>query len=224
MQVRHVFSLAIITLIAVLHFAVQWFAWKVHLVEIPIGSSVLGPPGDYLWTVCSWPMFEIVPRRVQHLHFFAILLFNSFTWGAAVVGGVTASRRFAQFVLNRRRKKRAEAGCRETAIRTAPPTRMERIIELNAQLNLKRITEDEYRSIRKAIMREQDPEPDVVRPTLAANVAVTYSVPAKARGADHVAWIDNPPRGFVRKHSENQALRLERDETPLPTRRVVRRD
>jgi hypothetical protein len=223
MQVRHVFSLAVITLIAVLHFAVQWFAWKVHLFEIPMGSSVLGPPGDYLWTVCSWPMFEIVPRRVQHLHFLAILLANSFTWGAVIVGGVTASRRFAQFVLHRRRKKRAEASCREAGIRTAPPTRMERIIELNAQLNLKRITEDEYRAMRKAIMREQEPEPDVFRPTLAPNVAVTYSIPAEARGADHVAWIDNPPRGVTGKRPQNQTFRLERDETPLPTRRVGRK-
>lgn len=216
MRIRHFFSLAAIALIAILHFTVQWFAWKVHLFEIPMGDSPLGPPADYLWKVCSWPMFEIIPRRVQHLHFLATLLANSVIWGAAFVGGATGSWRLGRFLLNRGTKKRAEAASREAAIRTTPPTRLERIIELNALLNLKRITEDEYRAMRKAIMREHEPEPDVVRPTLARNAAVTYSVPAEASGAEHVAWIDEIPGGVTRKRVTKQTIRRERGEAPLP--------
>ena len=223
MRVRHFFKLAVIILVAFLHFAVQWYAWKVHRFEIPIGDSVLGPPADYLWRVCSWPMFDIVSRRVQHLHFLAILLANSFTWGVAFVGAATACRRFAELVLKRTRKKRAESASQRAAIRTSPPTRVERIIELNSMLNRKRITEEEYRAMRKGIMRERDPEPDSVRPHLAANTAVTYSVPADVNGAAHVAWLDDLPQGVRKNRAAEEEPRRERATIP-PTSRPAGRD
>jgi hypothetical protein len=164
-----------------------------------MGDSLLGPPADYLWKVCSWPLFHIVSRRVQHLHFLAILLANSFAWGAALVGGMTVVGRFGQRSLNRRRKKRADSTPEQSTIRTSPPTRLERIIQLNSLLNRRRITEEEYRAMRKAIMREHEPEPDAAGLRLAPNAAVTYSVPADANGAEHVAWLDEPRRAR-RKH------------------------
>jgi len=192
MQVRHFISLALILLVATGHFTAQWYAWKVHLFEIPLDSTLLAPPGDYLWKAASWPMFYVVSRRTQHLHFLAILLANSLTWGAILVGTATSVLRAVARVRMRRRRKHAAALTEPEAIRTAPPTRMERIIELNSMLNRKRITEEEYRVMRAAIMREQDPEPE---PGGLRVTAVTYTVPANVKGAQHVAWLEEPPPG-----------------------------
>jgi hypothetical protein len=205
MQVRHFFTLAAILLVAILHFAVQWYAWKVHLFEIPLGDSLLGPPADYLWKVSSWPLFHIVSGRTQHLHFLAVLLGNSLAWGAAFTAATTSVWRLAQRVRNRRRKQRAEALAAKPPIKTTPPTRVERIIELNSLLNRRRITEEEYRVMRKAIMREQEPEPDAVGSRVIPNTAVTYTVPPD--GAQHVAWLDEVPRGARKRRGEARNAR-----------------
>lgn len=223
MRVRHFFSLLLILLVATLHFAVQWYAWKVHLFEIPLEGSLLGPPADYLWKFVSWPMFWIVSRRIQHLHFLATLLANSFFWGAAVVFAATAFWRFVERALNRRRRKRFDAASQKSRVRTSPPTRLERIIELNSLFNRRRITEEEYREMRKAIMREHDPQPDSVRPRLASEAAVTYSVPTGADGAAHVAWLDEIPRGSRKEPVAKQDVRHER-KTIRPADRSTERD
>lgn len=221
MSVRHLFSLAAVLFIATLHFAAQWYAWKVHLFEIPMGDSLLGPPADYLWKTLSWPTFQVVSRRIQHLHFLAVLVANSLAWGAAFVGAVTLFCRFVERVLNRRRRKRFDAASQQSPVRTSPPTRLERIIELNSLFNRRRISEEEYREMRKAIMRERDPQPDSLRALPLSNVAVTYSVPADDNAA-HVAWLDEVPRGEKKKRPAKQETGAKRRTISPPTRATGR--
>lgn len=213
MQVRHFFSLATILLVAFLHFGLQWYAWKVHRFEIPLENSLLAPPADYLWKVCSWPMFHIMPRRNQHLNFLPVLMMNSLAWGAAFLVGTTSVWRLGARVRMRRRKKHASSLTEAAPIRTAPPTRLERVIELNAMLNRRRITEEEYRGMRAAIMRENDPDPEPVGLRV---TPVTYTVPPDITGADHVAWLDEAPRSAQGKHADKRGARRERS---VPARR-----
>jgi hypothetical protein len=222
MQIRHFVSLAFILLIAILHFAVQWFAWKVHRFEIPLGDSLLAPPADYLWKVCAWPLFHLVSRRIQHLHFLAILIANSLAWGTAFVAAATSVWKFGEKARKRRRKKRADAALQQSPVRTSPPTRVERIIELNSMLNRKRITEEEYRTMRLAIMREHEPEPDSIGSRAVPNAAVNYVVPVDVSGAEHVAWLDETPRGVQKRRDAKRDAGRERN-APPPTRRTVAR-
>lgn len=70
---------------AVAHFVVQWLGWKIHLHEVVPAAGSLVPAGDTLWNLCSFPLFTLLPRRIQHLHFFEMLIANSLVWGAAAV-------------------------------------------------------------------------------------------------------------------------------------------
>jgi hypothetical protein len=139
---------------------------------------------------------------------------NSLAWGAAFLVGTTSVWRLGARVRMRRRKKRASSLTEAAPIRTAPPTKLERVIELNAMLNRRRITEEEYRGMRAAIMREHDPDPEPVGVRV---TPVTYTVPPDITGAHHVAWLDEPPREARGKDADKRGARRERSVPARPS-------
>ena len=86
MRMRDALYGAAVLLVGIVHFALQWLGWKEHLEEAALQSGLLAllPEGS-LWPVLSFPLFTWVPRRLQYLHFFSLLVVNSLLWAGAVV-------------------------------------------------------------------------------------------------------------------------------------------
>jgi len=89
MRIRDLIRFGIFLGVACLHFWFEWYGWKVHLREIPPPADL----GDRLWQVLSFPLFTVVRRRTQHLHFYELMLLNSALWGVAVTALVSMALR-----------------------------------------------------------------------------------------------------------------------------------
>jgi uncharacterized membrane protein len=85
MRLRDVFVGTVVLCIATAHFMLQWFGWKLHIGEVSMQGSLLAPPHDYLWSLSSFPVFSVVPRRMQYHYFITLLLANSLLWGIVIV-------------------------------------------------------------------------------------------------------------------------------------------
>ena len=81
MKIRDLLRLAVFVVGSFLHLYLEWYGWKIHLGEF----SPPGDLGDRLWQVLSFPLFTLLSRRIQTLHFYELLLLNSVLWGAALV-------------------------------------------------------------------------------------------------------------------------------------------
>jgi hypothetical protein len=80
MKIRDLIRFVVLVVGFFLHLSFQWYAWKIHLGEIPRPGDI----GDELWQVLSFPLFTVLSRRMAQLHFYELLLFNSALWGAAL--------------------------------------------------------------------------------------------------------------------------------------------
>jgi hypothetical protein len=154
MRMRDLLTSGVFLAVLVLHFGTQWYAWKVHLKEVPVEDRVVDSSGDSLWRVCSFPVFAIVPRRTQNLRFFELLAANSMLWSIVLSWCVYTS-------LRRLRKPRR--GARQRVGRASPaplkpsaaaPTRTDRLVELKRLRDQGLITREEYQQQRTAILTD----------------------------------------------------------------------
>lgn len=63
------------------HGTLSQLAWRVYLDELPPQPLI----GHESWDTLSFPVFHVVPRRIQHLYFRELMFLNSACWGLAAV-------------------------------------------------------------------------------------------------------------------------------------------
>ncbi len=148
MRLRDLVSSGIFLLVAVGHFAAQWYGWKQHLAGAG-GVAVSGDPSAW-WHTCSFPLFALVPGRYHHVHFFELLVANSVIWGLAGAW-------LAHKLQPRRRRpqpRRARPGQGPARPQTAPVARTatDRMLELKRMRDQGEISLEEYQRQRANIM------------------------------------------------------------------------
>lgn len=145
MRLSDLLTSGVFLLVALLHFGLQWYGWKIHLGEIP---TVAEWQGDQVWRVFSFPLFALLSRRVQHLHFFEVLVANSVLWGAVLVWGTKAWLGIVRRATGRTRASR-------TRLHSSVPLRTEtdRLVELKKLFDQGLISGDEYQRKRDMILR-----------------------------------------------------------------------
>ena len=143
MRLRDLVSSGIFLLVAVGHFAAQWYGWKQHLAGMQ-SVPVTGDPSGW-WHTCSFPLFVLVPGRYHHLHFFALLVANSVVWGLAGA--------WLAHMLQRRRRPRRRGQRLGTLHPKAPAARTttDRILELKRRRDQGEISAEEYQRQRASI-------------------------------------------------------------------------
>lgn len=142
MRLRDLFVGVAVLCVAMIHFILQWVAWKVHLGEVVLQGSVLGSSPESLWSILSFPVFTLVPRSKQFLYFSSLLLANSVVWGLVVVYG---SSLMGRMVTRRFRKRRAGRP-------VAPLTQAEQIAELRWLAERGLISVEQYQLRREVIL------------------------------------------------------------------------
>ena len=150
MRLRDLVSSGIFVLVAVGHFAAQWYGWKQHLAS---GGSVgvAGDPSAW-WHTCSFPLFVLVPGRYHHLHFFELLTANSVVWGLAgawLAHKLQPRRRRPQ---PRRARSGQGLGAPPPRAVPVPRTATDRIVELKRMRDQGEISHEEYQRQRASIV------------------------------------------------------------------------
>ena len=142
MRIRDIVTSGVWLLAFAVHFGLQWYGWKAHIEEIPFAN------GEWLWTHCSFPLFVVISRRIQNLHFFEILVANSALW-ATVAAWTT---HVAQRVMHRPKRRRPSSVAVKAKAAVADITPADRLVELRRMLDQGRISREEYQAKREAIL------------------------------------------------------------------------
>ncbi|HVN86058.1 MAG TPA: hypothetical protein VMW17_14560 [Candidatus Binatia bacterium] len=127
-----------------LHFAAQWFGWKTHIGEIALAN------GESLWNAYSYPLFVLVPRRIQNLHFFELLVANSVLWAT----GAAWLAHLAQRVIHRIRRLGPAAPAAKSTASATERTRADRLVELKRMVDHGQISREEYQKQRQSILAQ----------------------------------------------------------------------
>jgi hypothetical protein len=150
MRLRDLVSSGIFLLVAVVHFAAQWYGWKQHLAGTG-GVVVTGNPSAW-WHILSFPLFVFVPGRYHHLHFFELLAVNSVVWGLAGAW-------LAHKLQPRRRRPRPRRvrpgqgpGAAQPRAATVAHTTTDRMLELKRMRDQGEISPEEYQRQRANIL------------------------------------------------------------------------
>jgi hypothetical protein len=149
MRLRDVITSALFVAAASAHFALQWYGWKLHIGEIPSAPHLFAS-SESLWDVCSFPLFAIVSRRVQNLHFIELLLANSAIWGGVLSWLAYGIARIGGRV---GRSRPAVAAAKVVGSATGR-TGADRLVELKRMLDQGLISGDEYQRKRAAILTD----------------------------------------------------------------------
>jgi hypothetical protein len=96
MSLRNLVRLVVFCVVLVGHYLGGLTSWRVHIGEIP--RTPLFAAGAWEWL--SFPLFDVVPHRIQHVYFRETLVANSFLWALATAW-------LLDFVLPVRRRSRA---------------------------------------------------------------------------------------------------------------------
>ncbi len=153
MRMRDLVTSGVFLAVLVVHFGVQWYAWKVHIEAVSVEERVVDSEGDSWWGVCSFPLFVLVPRRTQNLHFHELLVANSVLWAVVLSWVIYGS-------LRRWSKPRGRVRQRVGAIVAVPKppaaaqTRTDRLVELKRLRDQGLITLEEYQQRRTTILTE----------------------------------------------------------------------
>lgn len=142
MRMRDALLGAAVLLVAVVHFALQWLGWKEHVEQVTLQNGLLGllPKGS-LWPTLSFPLFTFVPRHLQYLYFFSLLVVNSLIWALAVVLAGSFLARGSRGFRYRRRVKAAKA-----------LTWADQLVQIKRLSDRGKITPEEYLRRREAIL------------------------------------------------------------------------
>ena len=151
MRLRDLVSSGIFLLVAVGHFAAQWYGWKQHLAGAQ-SVPVTGDPSAW-WHTCSFPLFILVPGRYHHEHFFQLLAANSVLWGlaAAWCAHKLQPRRARRRVGQARRPAACGVGAHGTAA-AAPRISADRLVELKRLRDQGLISTEEYQRQRSDLI------------------------------------------------------------------------
>ena len=150
MRLRDLATNLVFLALAVLHFSLQWYGWKLHLQQVEAGGALLGTSQDQLWNILSFPLFVILPRHLQNLYFLEILVVNSALWGGALSWGIALPHRF----LTRGKAKALLVTTSEAAEASpaAPRTGTDRLVELKRLKDEGLISREEYQRKRETIL------------------------------------------------------------------------
>jgi len=150
MRLRDLATNLIFLTLAVVHFGLQWYGWKMHLQQVEAGGALLGASQDQLWTILSFPLFIALPRRLQNLYFLEMLVANSALWGLTLSWGIALPHRF----LTRGKAKARLATASEAveASPAAPRTGTDRLVELKRLKDQGLISREEYQRKRETIL------------------------------------------------------------------------
>jgi hypothetical protein len=150
MRIRELLTVLLFLAVAVVHFGLQWYGWRLHLREVGDAAAPLVSSGDPIWRICSFPLFAWVPRRFQNLYFLEILFANSLIWG----GTVAWANYMILTILNRGRRSIRPSSRKQKPDKPSLGKRTEtdRLVELKHLLDQGLITQEEYREKRAAIL------------------------------------------------------------------------
>jgi hypothetical protein len=153
MRLRDLVTNLIFLTLALVHFGAQWYAWKLHVDQVPAGSDwLIGSSPDQLWNLFSLPLFVVVPRRLQNLYFFEVLIANSALWGAVLSWGVALPLRLLSGGGGKRTRLPVPAPV--AARQSTPRTGTDRLVELKRLRDEGLITREEYQRKRTTILLE----------------------------------------------------------------------
>jgi hypothetical protein len=151
MRIRDLLTSGVSIAVVAIHFAVQWYGWKLHVGEA--ADPTMLPPGDLMWQVCSFPLFTLVPRRLHYLYFLEMLVANSAIWG--LVAAWSAHRLFRRVRIGGRVHRQSTLrGGMATTPTAALPTRTDRLVELKRMRDQGLVTKEEYVRQREGIINE----------------------------------------------------------------------
>lgn len=145
MRMRDLLAVLATLLVGVVHFSLQWLGWKVHLEQLALPESI-APflADDILWKVLSTPVFQFVPRHYQYIHFASLLIVNSLLWSGTIVFGLGGLLRATRWRPRLRPK------------RDHSLTWADQLVELRRLSDRGKITSEEYRQRREAILSGWD--------------------------------------------------------------------
>jgi hypothetical protein len=150
MRLRDLVTNLIFLALAVVHFSLQWYGWKMHLQQVEAGGALLGGSGDQLWTILSFPLFVVLPRRLQNLYFLEMLVANSALWGITLSWGIALPHRL---LTRGKAKARLVTGSEAAEASPATPrTGTDRLVELKRLKDEGLITREEYQRKREIIL------------------------------------------------------------------------
>ena len=141
MRIRDIVTSGIWLAVFAAHFGLQWYGWKAHIEEIALAN------GESLWNTCSFPLFVLISRRIQNLHFFEILVANSALWATAAAWIAHGLQRLLS-----RARHRARHSAPKVQVTAAELTRADRLVELKRMLDQGLISRDEYQQKRHTIL------------------------------------------------------------------------
>ena len=145
MRMRDLLAILATLFVGVIHFSLQWLGWKVHLEQLTLPDTVAPYlADDVLWKVLSTPIFRFVPRHYQYVHFVSLLIVNSLLWSATIVFGLGGVFRATRWRPRLRRN------------RDHSLTWADQLVELRRLSERGKITSEEYRRRREAILSGWD--------------------------------------------------------------------
>ncbi|HUI27074.1 MAG TPA: SHOCT domain-containing protein [Candidatus Kryptonia bacterium] len=142
MRLRDIVTSGVWLVVFAVHFGLQWYGWKAHIEEIRLAN------GEWLWSHCSLPLFVVISRRIQNLHFFEILVANSALWATAAAWAAHLTQR----LMHRPKRRRAGSIGAKPKVAAADITPADRLVELKRMLDQGRISREEYQEKREAIL------------------------------------------------------------------------